>query len=252
VSQYAALIGARLHTRSALAGYGASAFWWTAPALGVDPRAFTLWDDQDRRGLYTRGFAWHVREWDPLSRLRDLLTARPADDAIGRALYLAARTTLPDSRLAMADRLSIAAGVALHLPYLDRDVIELAYRLRPDQSRGRRMDPIAAVLARRLPESLMPTSALARHRSARSTQLPWLPVALQALVPAVLLARRFDGRGIVSRPVVRQLWEDHSAGRADHSHHFWSLLMLEFWFREYIDGDTAADEPFEYAILRAA
>ena len=257
VSHYAALIAARLRTRNALAGYGASAFWhgWTAPVLNVDPHAFTLWDDADRRGLYTRGFAWQVRDSDPFSRLRDLLAARPADDAIGRALYVAARTSLPDSRLAMVDRMSVAAGVELHLPFLDRDVIELACRLcpRPDRSRARRIDPIAAVLARRLPVALMPTTRVTRNCTAPgSTRLPWLPAALHALVPAVLLAPRFDGRGIVSRPVIRQLWEDHAAGRTDHSHRLWSLLMLEFWFREYIDGDTAVDEPFEYAILRAA
>jgi asparagine synthase (glutamine-hydrolysing) len=76
--------------------------------------------------------------------------------------------------------------------------------------------------------------------------------ALNTLVPRVLLASRFDCRGIVSRPVVRRLWDDHTAGRANHSYRLWSLLMLEFWFREFIDDDAAADEPFEYAILRAA
>jgi hypothetical protein len=79
-----------------------------------------------------------------------------------------------------------------------------------------------------------------------------MAAALNALVPRVLLAPRFDSRGIVSRPVVRRLWDDHMAARADHSHRLWSLLMLEFWFREFIDDDAAADEPFEYAILRAA
>ena len=29
------------------------------------------------------------------------------------------------------------------------------------------------------------------------------------------------------------------------------LVMLEFWFREFIDGDAAA-EPLEYAILKVA
>ena len=85
----------------------------------------------------------------------------------------------------------------------------------------------------------------------REQKHPWLHRALTAMVPAVLLGRRFDGRGIVSRPALQQLWEDHSARRHDHSHRLWSLLMLEFWFREFIDGD-AADEPLEYAILRAA
>ena len=40
-------------------------------------------------------------------------------------------------------------------------------------------------------------------------------------------------------------------GRSDHSLRLWSLLMLEFWFRESIDGD-AADLPLEYAMVKVA
>ena len=32
------------------------------------------------------------------------------------------------------------------------------------------------------------------------------------------------------------------------SRRLWALLMLEFWFRDFIDGDAAA-EPLEYAVL---
>jgi hypothetical protein len=70
-------------------------------------------------------------------------------------------------------------------------------------------------------------------------------------VPNVLFAERFDGRGIVSRPGLRQFWEEHRAGTRDHAHRLWSLIMLEFWFRECIDGDAAA-EPLEYAVLKVA
>jgi len=191
---------------------------------------------------------------DPLARYGELRAARSADDAIGRARYVEARTSLPDNTLAMVERVSLAAGVALHLPFLDREVIGLACRVACHADRSKRHDdPLLTLLARRLPWSLMPTATAAqRHREPAARPLPWLPTALNALVPAVLLAPRCDGRGIVSRPVVRRLWEDHSSGRANHSHRLWSLLMLEFWFREYIDGDTVADDPFEYAILRAA
>ena len=56
---------------------------------------------------------------------------------------------------------------------------------------------------------------------------------------------------LVSRPALRQLWGEHRDGRRNHSHRLWSLLMLEFWFREFIDGD-AADLPLEYAMVKAA
>jgi len=68
------------------------------------------------------------------------------------------------------------------------------------------------------------------------------------LVPEMLLGPRFDGRDIVSRPTLRRLWDEHLTARVDHSRRLWSLLMLEFWFRQFIDGDAAA-EPLEYAVL---
>jgi asparagine synthase (glutamine-hydrolysing) len=89
----------------------------------------------------------------------------------------------------------------------------------------------------------------AAHR--QRARHPWLRAALASMVPHVLLAPRFDGRGVVSRPALRQLWEEHRDGRSDHSHRLWSLLMLEFWFREFIDGD-AAEVPLEYAVVKAA
>jgi hypothetical protein len=96
-----------------------------------------------------------------------------------------------------------------------------------------------------LPPALMPPA------KRRPEPHPWLAGAVNTMVPRVLLAERFDGRGIVSRPALRRLWQEHSAGDRDHSHRLWSLLMLEFWFREFIDGD-AKEEPLEYAVVRAA
>jgi asparagine synthase (glutamine-hydrolysing) len=206
--------------------------------------AYGLWDDEFRRAIYTRGFAWQVRESDPFARHVELYAARSTDDALDRALYVEARTFLPDNTLAIAERASMAAGIQLRFPYLERELVEFAARVPSSirQQGATGMHPLHLMLSRRLPAALMPPA------QRRPVQHPWLPAALQAMVPAVLLARRFDGRGIVSRPAVRQLWEDHTSGRRDHSHRLWSLLMLEFWFREYIDGD-AAEEPLEYAIL---
>ena len=107
---------------------------------------------------------------------------------------------------------------------------------------GVAMHSLRQLLAPRLPRRLLPPRPrpAARHS--------WLGPVLTALVPTMLLGPRFDGRDIVSRPMLRRLWNEHLLARADHSRRLWSLLMLEFWFREFIDGD-AATEPLEYAVL---
>jgi asparagine synthase (glutamine-hydrolysing) len=135
----------------------------------------------------------------------------------------------------------------LRFPFLDREFVEFAAALPPahKQHGATGMLALHELLSRRLPPGLMPP---AQRRPAHHH---WLPGALATMVPAVLLTPRFDGRGIVSRPALRQLWEEHCTGRRDHSHRLWALLMLEFWFREFIDGD-AAEEPLEYAVLTRA
>ncbi len=209
--------------------------------------SYGFWDEEHRRQLYTRGFAWEVRDANPFARHLELYAARDGADALDRALYVDIRTFLPDSRLAVAERSALAAGVRLRFPFLDRDFVEFAATIPSahKQQGATGMLALRELLSRRLPPALMP------HAHRRGAHHPWLPGALAAMVPSVLLAPRFDGRGIVSRPALKLLWEEHRTGRRDHAHRLWSLLMLEFWFREFIDGD-AAEEPAEYAVLMRA
>jgi asparagine synthase (glutamine-hydrolysing) len=245
VSQYSTFLAARLHVTTAVAGQGAATLW---PRRAVrngpaDDHARRVWDGQHRRELYTRGFAWEVRQADPFARYLEFAAARAGDVASDQNRYAELRTSLPDSTIVVAERAAAAAGLQLRFPFLARDLVELAAAV-PVPTRRDADHPLRLLLARSLPPSLMPPLS-------RPPQQPWLSRAVAAMVPGILLGRRFDGRGIVSRLALQRLWDDHAAGRRNHSHRLWSLLMLEFWFREFVDGD-AVDEPFEYAILRAA
>jgi asparagine synthase (glutamine-hydrolysing) len=144
----------------------------------------------------------------------------------------------------MAELAARTAGMRLRMPMVDRELVECAAAVPTamKQRGGVRMYALRAVLAHELPAGLMPP---ARRLPARHA---WLRPALGSLVPAVLLGPRFDGRGIVSRPALRQLWSEHQTGRGNHTHRLWSLLMLELWFRDVIDGNPA-EMPAEYAVL---
>jgi asparagine synthetase B (glutamine-hydrolysing) len=246
VSQYSTFLASRLHVATAVTGHGAATLWPARfPRNGqTNDGSRRIWDGQHRRELYTRGFAWEVRQADPFARYLEFAAGRPGDAESGQARYADLRTSLPDSTLVVAERAAAAAGLQLRFPFLARELVELAAGA-PLPTRRDSDHPLRLLLARSLPASLMPPLA------ARPTKHPWLAGALAAMVPGILLGRRFDGRGILSRLALQRLWDDHAAGRRNHSHRLWSLLMLEFWFREFIDGD-AVDEPFEYAILRAA
>jgi hypothetical protein len=47
---------------------------------------------------------------------------------------------------------------------------------------------------------------------------------------------------------VTRLWREHRAGRADHRHRLWQLVMLELWFRQFVDRAPAAQPRYAEAI----
>ena len=251
LAQYAICAAARAHADTAFAGHGAASLW-AGTARRDLPGEMRLhrWqrglDADDRRAIYTRTFAWEVRDANPFSRHLELYASRTGADAAERIAYVDARMSLPDNVLVMAERAALAAGLRLRFPFLDHAAIELAARVPAGVKRHGAGGPrvIRALLERHVPASMLPAV------DAPASDAP-LREAIAALVPPMLLAPRFDGRGIVSRPALVHLWDEHVRGRRNHTRRFWSLLMLEFWFRTFIDGDAAA-EPVEYAVLKAA
>ena len=47
---------------------------------------------------------------------------------------------------------------------------------------------------------------------------------------------------------VARLWTEHRGGRADHRHRLWQLMMLELWFRQFIDQAPASRAQYAEAI----
>jgi asparagine synthase (glutamine-hydrolysing) len=210
VSQYAVFAAARRYSEVALTGHGAA-------AICDGPRAEPVFDETLRHRLYTRRFARHVSEGQPI--------ARCTGDA---------RIALADNLFAVVDRTAAAAGLRLRHPFTDRDLA------------ATRMGALRQVVARYVPAALLPPAR-------RTRRIPmWLSETVQCLVPHVLLGERFDTRGIFSRPALEALWAEHQRGGHDHTHRLWSLLMLEFWVREFIDGDGAAQPAGHAVLVRAA
>jgi asparagine synthetase B (glutamine-hydrolysing) len=66
----------------------------------------------------------------------------------------------------------------------------------------------------------------------------WLRGPLAPMSEALLFDGRLRQRGLFKDREVSRLWDEHRTRRVDHRHRLWQLLMLELWFREFVDGTT--------------
>jgi asparagine synthase (glutamine-hydrolysing) len=148
-------------------------------------------------------------------------------DRRDQALYVDFSSYLVDNCLAKVDRMSMACSIEARVPLLDRELVELAFRVPPALKYDRRHSKILLkrIAARRLPHDCV-------YRPKEGFSIPiknWLREDFRGLVEHHLDSARLRAQGLFEPAVVERLWREHLANRANHSHILWSLLVFQQW-----------------------
>jgi asparagine synthase (glutamine-hydrolysing) len=213
---------------------------------------FSAFDSVGVVGLLAPAFRSSLSDGDAAERLRRDLRRCQSNDPLHRMLYCDLHTWLVDDLLVKGDRMSMASGVEARVPFLDHKLVEYAAGLPPGyKARGTR----TKILLKKLAERYMPREAIYRRKVGFAVPLaPWFAGPLRSFVRTTLLSEQHLSRGYFQPDVVRQVVEDHLAGRVDRSRSLWTLLALEIWHRIFVDdgGDLAACDRVREQLTRGA
>ena len=184
-----------------------------------------------RARLYREEHRARLPEADPLAFLGEALLRLHGRDAVTAASLADLLTYLPCDLMTKVDTASMAFGLECRQPFLDHAVVELAARMPAGEKfrwgRGKRI--LLETFADLLPPPI-------RRRRKMGFGVPldhWFRHEMRNFAREVLFDRQTQSRGFFRPEAVRQLFDDHVAGRADHSQRLWSLLVLELWQREW-------------------
>jgi asparagine synthase (glutamine-hydrolysing) len=158
------------------------------------------------------------------------LRLEPEREGITGLQLLDVATYLPNDLLLKADIASMAHSLELRSPFLDHEVMALGIALPAHlKTHGRE----AKVALRRAFDTLLPPQVAQRGKSGFGVPLGrWFREDLRELARDALST----GRGWFRDDTVTRLLDEHEAGRADHGHRLWCLLMLELWVREHVEA----------------
>jgi len=186
-----------------------------------------------RLDLYTPAFLRQLGT-DPHQHYRDAWDRADGANDVDRSLYGDLVTYLPDQLLVKMDVTTMAHSVEARSPLLDRSLVEMAARIPASlKIKGFR----TKYLLKRLAERYVPKEVL--YRPKRGFNMPlaeWMRGTLGSLVTDVLQSPEAIGRGFFNVATVQRLLSEHQSGRADHADRLWTLLVLEVWFRLFVDG----------------
>lgn len=159
-----------------------------------------------------------------IERLAGLARGR---DELDRALFIDLRSYLVDNCLVKVDRMSMAASLEARVPFLDKDLVELAFQIPPrlKVARGRTKVLLKQVASRHLPRDCI-------YRPKEGFSVPikhWLRRELRPQMEHLLSPDRLREAGLFNVGTVKRLKTEHLADRANHSHILWSMMVFEDW-----------------------
>jgi asparagine synthase (glutamine-hydrolysing) len=144
-----------------------------------------------------------------------------------------AETYLPEDVLTKVDRMSMAHSIESRVPLLDNQVIDFAASLPAafKINNGRCKHVLKEVAA-----TFLPRATLDRRKQGFGVPLgSWFRGNLRDLFADTLLSDSSLQRGYFQPIFVRQLVDEHLAGRRDHTLRLWQLVVFERWHRLYAD-----------------
>jgi asparagine synthase (glutamine-hydrolysing) len=95
------------------------------------------------------------------------------------------------------------------------------------------------VLLRKVMAERLPATILTKPKQGFSMPLKhWLCGPLRPLMADLLSAQSIHNRGCFQPEPIAQWVAEHLAGRANHSHRLWGLMVFELWQRAVLDRPT--------------
>jgi len=200
---------------------------------------FSWCNRADLQALYSQQFRASLGDTQASSPMLDFLgEILPAVSPLERMLALEQRFFLTDHNLLYTDKMSMAAGVEVRVPFLDYDLVEFAAQI-PNKFKQR--GPEGKWVLKKAMEAYLPHDVIYRSKSGFGVPLRrWMRYELRELLGDLLSVDSLRRRGLFNPSAVQQLISNNDAGKIDASYTLLSLLCIEIWCRHFLDNGYKA------------
>jgi asparagine synthase (glutamine-hydrolysing) len=182
--------------------------------------------------LYSPSLQSALRQSDAYRPVREVLARYGSDDLLNRQLYADLSIYLVDDILVKVDRMSMATSLETRAPFLDADVMELAFSMRGDL---KIRDGERKWILKRALRGTLPDRILTRRKEGFSIPMKnWLRRELEPLMRALLSPDRVARRGLFEPAEVTRMIDSHVAGSENHAHTLFPLMVFERWCEAHL------------------
>lgn len=220
--------------RRPLAVAGERVLGGRAPRLRVAVRAAGAASPEERMRTWFAPFTApeRLRLLGPLPRRPT--APEPGDgqgDLVRRMLLGDCGTWLTDNLLERGDRMSMSASLETRPPFLERDLVDLAFRL-PSDVKVRH--GVGKWVVKEVARRHLPAEIVDRHKTGFKVPLDaWFRGGLRTMAWDLLDSPSSFVGSTLDRAAVREVLSRHDSGRGNEEMRIWTLLCLEVWHQVF-------------------
>lgn len=221
-------------------------------------KKITLNIDQESNERLTGYYSWlpidtikslfqpHIQkilvDYSPSDILTQALSSIPNEkETLNHLLYWDLKFFLTDHNLNYTDKMSMAHGVEVRVPFLDKELLEFSTTLPVSlKLKGN----TTKYILKKVMESYLPKEVIYRPKAGFGAPVrDWITNDLDKTIDDYLSKEKLMERNIFNPDKVRELISDNKNGKIDASYTIWCLVAIESWFRQFVGfGDMILDK----------
>ncbi|WP_299107776.1 asparagine synthase (glutamine-hydrolyzing) [uncultured Tenacibaculum sp.] len=173
---------------------------------------------------------------DVFKRFKELNNQIPDSTSdLNRMLFWELNTFLVDHNLNYTDKLSMATGVEVRVPFLDKELVEFSTKIPVElKLKGKETKYILKKVA----ERYLPKEVIYRPKTGFGAPVrEWILNDMSFMIEDYLSKEIVERRGIFEYAKIEQLLDKNRKGVEDVSYSIWALLSIESWMRQFYDKE---------------
>lgn len=187
--------------------------------------------------LFEKNFLEELNGFRPTDYFLNLNNRIPNEKSVlNQVLFWEMNTFLVDHNLNYTDKLAMACGVEVRVPYLDLELVDFSTTIPPWlKLNGHETKYILKKVA----EKYLPKEVIYRPKTGFGAPMrKWILEDLDSLIQIRLSTKRLKELGIFKSDEVWKLINDNKKGKVDASFTIWAILALESWIRQFVENKT--------------
>lgn len=160
--------------------------------------------------------------------------AEPWKDATNQLMAADVSTWLPDESLVRTDKMTMASGLEERVPLLDRELVELAFRIPSAWKLGSKKQGKRIFIDAMRP--VLPPHVLSEEKRAwLSPMSKWIRGPLLPYMQTILSPSYAPGtEAYIDLDAARRMLDDHISGRVYALHELWAIVTFQLWYRQFV------------------